>query len=41
MLRSNLSDSTDVYIVVKRRIAVESTDDFDKRTKNLMFKNLT
>ena len=41
MLRSNLSDYSDVYIVVKRRIAVESSNDFDKRTKNLTFKNLT
>ena len=41
MLRSSLCDSSDLYIVVKRRIAVEGTNDFNKRTKNLTFKNST
>ena len=39
MLRSNLCDYSDVYIVVKRTITVKGTEDANKRNKKLAFKN--
>ena len=35
MLRLDLCDYSDAYIIVKRRITVEGTDDVNKRNKNL------
>ena len=39
MLRPDLSDYGDVYIVVKRRITVKRDNDDKKRNKKLIFKN--
>ena len=39
MLRSNLCQCCDKYIVVKGRITVVGTVDVNKRNKNLTFKN--
>ena len=39
MLRSNLCDYSDAYIVVKGRISLKGTYDANKRNKNLTFKN--
>ena len=39
MLRSDLCDYSDVYIVVKGRITVDGTDNANKRHKKLTFKN--
>ena len=39
MLRSNLRDYGDAYIVVKGRIIVEGTVNADKRNKMLAFKS--
>ena len=39
MLRSNLCDYSDVYIVVKGTITVEEDDDNKKRNKKLFCKN--
>ena len=39
MLRSNLFDYSDAYIVVKGRISVWGTNDANKRNKKLTFKN--
>ena len=39
MLRSNLCDYSDAYIVVKGRIKVEGNDGDKKRSKKLTFKN--
>ena len=39
MLRSNLCDFNDVYIVVKGDITLEGDNDANKRNKNLAFKN--
>ena len=41
MLRSDLRHYSDVYIVVKGRIAVAATDDTNEKNKNLAFKNNT
>ena len=41
MLRSDLCDCGDAYIVVKGTITVESTNDANERIKNLTFKNNT
>ena len=39
MLRSDLWDYTDAYIVLKWRITVVGTVDANEGTKNLIFKN--
>ena len=39
MLRSDLCDYSDAYIVVKGRISVRGTNDANKRNKKLTFKN--
>ena len=39
MLRSNLCDYSDVYIVVKGRIRVTSTNNANRRNKQVTFKN--
>ena len=39
MLRSDLHDYSDAYIVVKGKITVEGTNDTTKRNKKLAFKN--
>ena len=39
MLRSDLCDFSDVYIVVKGDITIEGDNDANKRNKNLAFKN--
>ena len=39
MLRSNLCDYSDLYIIVEGRISVEGTNDANKRNKKLTFKN--
>ena len=39
MLRSDLSDHSDPYIVVKRDITLEGDNNAKKRNKNLAFKN--
>ena len=39
MLRSNLCNYSDAYIVVKVRISVSGTDDAMKRNEKLNFKN--
>ena len=39
MLRSNLCDHSDAYIVEKGRISVRGTNDANKRNKNLNFRN--
>ena len=39
MLRSDLCDYSDGYIVVKGRINVIGTENANKRNKNLTFKN--
>ena len=39
MLRSDLWDFSDVYIVVKGRISVTDTNNANKRDKKLTFKN--
>ena len=41
MLRSDLCDYSDVYIVAKGRISVTVTENTDKRNKNVTFKNNT
>ena len=39
MLRSDLCDFSDAYIVVKRDITLEVDNDANKRDENLAFKN--
>ena len=39
MLRSNLCDYSDTYIIVKGRISVRDTNDVNRRYKNLTSKN--
>ena len=39
MLRSDLCDYSDAYIVVKGDITLEGDNDANKRNKNLAFKN--
>ena len=39
MLRSNLRDYSDAYIVVKKRIGVRGTNNANTRNKKLTFKN--
>ena len=39
MLRSDLCDYSEAYIVVKRRISVTGTNDANRRNKKLIFKN--
>ena len=39
MLRSDLYDFNDAYIVVKGDITLEGDNDANKRNKNLAFKN--
>ena len=39
MLRADLCDYTDAYIVVKRRISVTGNNNASKRNKKLTFKN--
>ena len=39
MLRSDLRDFSDAYIVVKRDITLEGDNDANKRNKNIAFKN--
>ena len=39
MLRSDLRDHSDAYILVKRRITVEGTNNANKKNKCLTFKN--
>ena len=39
MLRSDLCDFSDAYIVVKGDITLEGNDDANKQNKNLAFKN--
>ena len=39
MLRSDLCDFSDAYIVVEGTITVESDNNANKRDKNLAFKN--
>ena len=39
VLRSDLCDYSDSYIVVKRDITLEGDNDANKRNKNLAFKN--
>ena len=39
MLRSNLSDHNDAYIVLKQRASVTGTDNTNRRDKNQNFKN--
>ena len=41
MLRSNLCDYSDTYIIVKGRISVRDTNDVNRRYKNLTSKNNT
>ena len=38
MLRSNLCDCSDAYIIVKERISVTGTDNTNRRNKKLTFK---
>ena len=40
MLRQDLCDYSDVYIVVKETTTVENTNDANKRNKKLTFKNI-
>ena len=40
MLRSDLCDFSDVYIVVTGDITLEGDDDANKHNKNLVFKNI-
>ena len=39
MLRSNLYDYSEAYIVVKGKITVEEDNDYKTRNKKLIFKN--
>ena len=39
MLRSDLCDFSDTYIVVKGDITLEDSNDADKHNKNLAFEN--
>ena len=39
MLRSDLCDYSDAYVVVKARITVEGDNNANKRNKKLTFKN--
>ena len=39
MLRSDLCDYSDVYIIIKGRISVTSNNNANKRNKKLTFKN--
>ena len=39
MLRSDLCDYSNAYIVVKRRITVEGDNDAKTKVKKLIFKN--
>ena len=39
MLRSNLCDYSDAYVVLKWRITVTGTDNANKRNKKLTFKS--
>ena len=39
MLRSDLCDFSDAYIVVRGDITVEGNDNANKRNKNIVFKN--
>ena len=39
MLRSDLCDNSDAYVIVKRRITVEGDNDDKTRNKKLTFKN--
>ena len=39
MLRSNLSDHSDAYIVLKQRASVTGTDNTNRRDKNQNFNN--
>ena len=39
MLRSNLCDYSNAYVVVKGRISVRGTNDANNRNKKLTFKN--
>ena len=39
MLRSNLSDHSDAYIVLKQRASVAETDNTNRRDKKQNFKN--
>ena len=39
MLRSDLCDFSDAYIVVERDITLEGNNDANKRNKSLAFKN--
>ena len=39
MLRSDLCDYSDAYIVVKKRITVKGGNDTKKRNKKLIFKD--
>ena len=39
MIRSDLCDYSDTYIVVKGAITVKGYNDADKRNKKLIFKN--
>ena len=39
MLRSDLCDYSDAYIVAKGRISVTGTDNANRRSKKLTFKN--
>ena len=39
MLRSDLCDYSDAYIVVKGKIRAKGTNDTNKRNKKLTFKN--
>ena len=41
MLRSDLCDLSDAYIVVKGRISFTGTNNANRRNKNLTFKNNT
>ena len=41
MLRSNLSDYSDAYIVVKREISVTGNEHGNRRNKKLIFKKNT
>ena len=41
MLRSNLSDYSDAYIVVKRKISVTGNEHGNRRNKKLIFKKNT
>ena len=39
MLRSELCDYSNAYIVVKRTVTAEGTNDANERSKKLVFKN--